>query len=202
MVGRIIDTVKEDHGTIEACYTRIIDDSKRDEQIRFQNLFTWELARNLVGKELVVYPALEKHLPDGAALASKNRNENHIVRGNPAELYCACVDNLVKIKEDLKKFQSLDPSNSEYVPAINSLMNHLRQHTTDEERNQLPKLEETLSEKESDHLSKAFSRTKIFLPTRAHPDAPSKPPFETAVGLMTAPFDQLADLFRKWPHHT
>ncbi|KAE8351245.1 hypothetical protein BDV28DRAFT_150168 [Aspergillus coremiiformis] len=183
MLGRIIDTVKEDHSTIEACYARIIDDSNRDEQIRFQNLFTWELARNLVGKELVVYPALEKHLPDGTSLANKNRNENHM------------------IKEDLKKFQSLDPSNAEYIPAINSLMNHLKPQIVDEETNQLPKLEKTLSEKESDHLSKSFSRTKIFLPTRAHPDAPSKPLFETAVGLVTAPFDQLADLFRKWPHH-
>ncbi|KAF5861619.1 hypothetical protein ETB97_012785 [Aspergillus alliaceus] len=183
MVGRIIDTVKEDHRTLEACYPRIVDESDRKEQIRFQNLFTWELARNLVGKEVVLYPALEKHLPDGAAMASQNRNANHT------------------IKEDLKKFQSLDPSNSEYTPSIQSLMSHLRQRITDEETNQLPKLEKALTEKESTHLSRSFSWTKIFLPTRAHPDAPSKPPFETAVGLVTAPFDQLADLFRKWPQH-
>lgn len=183
MVGRIIDTVKEDHRTIEACYARIVNTSNRDEQIRFQNLFTWELARNLVGKELVIYPALEKRLSAGGSLANKNQKENHT------------------LKEDLKKFQSLDPSNSEFIPAINNLMNHLRQHITDEETNQLPELEETLSGKDSEHLSKSFNRTKIFLPTRAHPDAPSKPPFETAVGLVTAPFDQLADLFRKWPQH-
>lgn len=71
----------------------------------------------------------------------------------------------------------------------------------DEEENQLPMLEETLSDKETDHLAKMLRYSKIFLPTRAHPGAPSKPPMETAVGLVTAPFDQVADLFRKWPHH-
>lgn len=80
MVGRIIDTVKEDHRTIEACYARIVNTSNRDEQIRFQNLFTWELARNLVGKELVIYPALEKRLSAGGSLANKNQKENHTVR--------------------------------------------------------------------------------------------------------------------------
>ncbi|PYH67181.1 uncharacterized protein BO88DRAFT_344867, partial [Aspergillus vadensis CBS 113365] len=39
-----------------------------------------------------------------------------------------------------------------------------------------------------------------FVPSRSHPSAPDKPPFETAIGLMTAPIDHLADLFRKWPH--
>ena len=39
----------------------------------------------------------------------------------------------------------------------------------------------------------------MFVPSRSHPSAPSKPPFETAVGLLTAPIDHLADLFRSWP---
>lgn len=80
MVGRIIDVVKDDHLTIEACYTRITNTSERDEQTRFKNLFTWELARTLVAKELVIYPALEKHLSDGVTMANRNRNANHSVR--------------------------------------------------------------------------------------------------------------------------
>ena len=34
---------------------------------------------------------------------------------------------------------------------------------------------------------------------RAHPSAPNKPPFETIVGLMTAPLDKLLDAFAKFP---
>lgn len=40
----------------------------------------------------------------------------------------------------------------------------------------------------------------MFTPTRAHPSAPNKPPFETVVGLLTAPIDRLRDLlFTKFP---
>lgn len=80
MVGRITDTIKNDHRTIEASYTRLLDASQKDERVRFKNLFAWELSRNLVGKELVVYPALEKRLGEGGSLANRARNENHSVR--------------------------------------------------------------------------------------------------------------------------
>lgn len=98
MVGRIIDVVKDDHLTIEACYTRITNTSERDEQTRFKNLFTWELARTLVAKELVIYPALEKHLSDGVTMANRNRNENHNVRRkNPTkDIQHRCANNRAK----------------------------------------------------------------------------------------------------------
>lgn len=79
MVGRITDTVMQDHRTIEASYTRLLDSSQKDERKRFKNLLAWELSRTLVAKELVVYPALEKRLGEGAALANRARNENHSV---------------------------------------------------------------------------------------------------------------------------
>lgn len=80
MVGqRISDAIEQDHQEIMACYGRIVNSSVRDEQIRFQNLFTWDLARLLVGEEIVVYPALEKHLSDGVSLAEKDRKVHQTV---------------------------------------------------------------------------------------------------------------------------
>lgn len=78
-------------------------------------------------------------------------------------------------------------------------MKDLTQHIKEEETEDLPKLEEALTVEESEGLSKSFSRTKMFVPSRSHPSAPDKPPFETAIGLMTAPIDHLTDLFRSWP---
>jgi hemerythrin-like domain-containing protein len=179
---RISETIAQDHAEIKAIYDRIVSSTSRDEQIRYQNLFVWELARHAVGEELVVYPAFEKHVQFvGAGLASKDREEHQAV------------------KEQLKTFQSLDPSNPTFIPTLQSLMNDLSSHMREEEGEDLAMLEDTLSEHDSQSLTKAFNRTKIFVPSRAHPGAPNKPPFETAVGLLTAPFDQVADLFRKWP---
>ncbi|KAL3464553.1 hypothetical protein BJX64DRAFT_298364 [Aspergillus heterothallicus] len=181
MTLRVSETIKQDHRALEACYNRIIGSTNRDEQIRFQNLFVWELARHAVAEELVVYPAFEKHIQGGAAMAQKDRDEHQ------------------KVKEQLKTFQQLDPAHPDFLPSLDTLMENLSEHIKEEEADDLVMLEETLSEHDSQSLSKAFERTKIFIPSRAHPHAPNKPPFETAVGLMTAPFDQVADLFRKWP---
>jgi hemerythrin superfamily protein len=80
-MSRILDTIKQDHRAIEACYERILKSVDPDEQTRFQNQFTWELARHSIGEELVVYPALEQHLiKDGHSLAEKDRAEHQSVR--------------------------------------------------------------------------------------------------------------------------
>ena len=94
----------------------------------------------------------------------------------------------------------MDNSDPQFIPTIKALMKDLAQHIKEEESNDLPKLEAALSQEQSEGLSTTFGRTKMFVPSRSHPSAPDKPPFETAVGLLTAPIDHLADLFRKWPH--
>lgn len=104
-----------------------------------------------------------------------------------------------QIKEHLKNFQNLDAASPDFFPVLDSLMRDLKKHIHAEETVDIPQLEDAVSQNESEGLAKSFERTKIFAPSRAHPHAPSKPPFETAVNLITAPIDQVADMFRRWP---
>lgn len=106
-----------------------------------------------------------------------------------------------QIKEQLKTFQSLSPTDPGFLPTIKDLMKDLLQHVREEEAEDLPKLEGVLAEADSEKLGVSFGRTKMFVPSRPHPSAPSRPPFETAIGLATAPIDRLADVFRKWPEN-
>ncbi|KGO69336.1 hypothetical protein PITC_095180 [Penicillium italicum] len=177
----ISNAIKKDHREIESYYDKIINASDKDEQTRFQNLFTWELARHSIGEELVVYPIFEKLLPGGVEMANKDRKEH------------------LKVKEQLKAFQNMTPSDLKFIPTIKELMENLSEHIKEEEHDDLPKLEAALSEEDSESYAKSFGRTKMFVPSRSHPSAPEKPPYETAVGLLAAPIDHLADLFRKWP---
>ncbi|KLJ12530.1 hypothetical protein EMPG_12446 [Blastomyces silverae] len=181
---KISDAIKKDHRELEAYYDKIINPKDQDEQVRYQNQFTWELARHSIGEELVVYPALEKHVKGGKALADRDREEHQVV------------------KEELKKFQNMKTTDPEFIPTIKALMKNLSKHIKEEEEDDLVKLESALQEEESKKLATSFGRTKAFVPTRSHPSAPDKPPFETAVGLLTAPIDHLADLFRKFPDKT
>jgi hypothetical protein len=78
-------------------------------------------------------------------------------------------------------------------------MKNLNEHIKEEENDDLPALESALQLEDSEALARSFGRTKKFVPTRSHPMAPDKPPFETVAGLMAAPMDMLGDLFRKFP---
>lgn len=182
MMAGISEAIKKDHREIEDYYKKILASSTDKEKTQWQNQFTWELARHSIGEELVVYPQFEKKLPNGQTMADKDRQEH------------------LSVKEQLKAFQNMQPSDPQFETTLKALMKDLSEHIKEEESNDLLKLEDSLSTEESQNLAKSFGRTKIFVPSRSHPSAPDKPPFETAVGLMTAPIDHLADLFRTWPH--
>lgn len=79
MSSRISDAIKKDHREIESYYEHIIGTSDETEQTKYQNQFTWELARHSIGEELVVYPAFEKYISDGVELANKDRQEHQSV---------------------------------------------------------------------------------------------------------------------------
>lgn len=97
--------------------------------------------------------------------------------------------------------KSTDPN---YVPKLKELWGILNEHIKSEEKDDLPTLETALQSAagESEAMAKSFSRTKAFVPSRSHPSAGEHPPFETAMGLLAAPIDHLADMFRKFPDKT
>lgn len=77
---RISDAIKKDHRELEEYYNKIVNSIDEDEKTRYQNQFTWELARHSHGEELVVYPAFEKNLANGKSMADKDRDEHQAVR--------------------------------------------------------------------------------------------------------------------------
>lgn len=103
------------------------------------------------------------------------------------------------MKELLYEFQNLSSTDDKFKPTLQRLWQTLSKHIEEEERDDLPVLEKSLPGGEGESLAKSFARTKVFLPTRSHPMAPDRPPFETVAGLIAAPIDKLSDMFRKFP---
>jgi len=184
-MSNITDAIKEDHRQLEEYYHNILDAPDHDTATRWQNQFTWELARHSIAEELVVYPAFEKYLGEkGRSIATKDRAEHQ------------------NVKEKLKAFQNLKAGTPAFIPALKSLMDDLAQHINEEEMEDLPALDKAISSEDGQSMAKSFGRTKAFVPTRSHPMSPNKPPFETVAGLMAAPIDHLGDLLRKFPDET
>lgn len=95
---------------------------------------------------------------------------------------------------------------SNYVPKLKELWQVLRSHIKEEEHDDLPALEKALSSSEnrgdSESLAKNFGRTKALVPSRSHPSAGENPWFEGPMGMLAAPIDHIADIFRKFPDGT
>ncbi|KAJ4285998.1 hypothetical protein N0V88_008149 [Collariella sp. IMI 366227] len=178
---RVSDSIMHDHAELKDYYNNIKKVTRDDDKIKWQNQFVWELARHSIAEELVVYPVFEKHIPNGLKMAEKDRTEHQ------------------QVKDKLYEFQSMSPSDANFDPTIDSLWEALSQHILEEERDDLPALEEMINSDASSALARSFDRTKHFVPTRSHPSAPDRPPYETAVGLMTAPMDKFKDMFRSFP---
>jgi hypothetical protein len=80
-MSAISNAVKKDHKEIRAYYNNIINAKDNDEATRWQNQFTWELARHAIAEELVVYPSFIKTLGEqGKQMSDKDRAAHQTVR--------------------------------------------------------------------------------------------------------------------------
>ncbi|RYN27850.1 hypothetical protein AA0112_g7690 [Alternaria arborescens] len=186
----ISEAITHDHRELKTYYNEIVDNPDDiDHVTRYGNQFTWELARHSVAEELLVYPAMEKYMGEkGKQHAESDRKQHH------------------EVKILLKEFQNMDPASSTYIPKLKEIWSLLERHIAEEEKDDLPALEQTLSSEKnrgnSQSLAKNFARTKAFVPSRSHPSAGENPYFEGPMGMLAAPIDHIADIFRKFPDGT
>ena len=61
IMERVSDLIKHDHDELRTYKDNILKATTDDEKVRWQNQFTWELARHSIAEEMVVYPAMEKN---------------------------------------------------------------------------------------------------------------------------------------------
>ncbi|KAF6742562.1 HHE domain-containing protein [Ephemerocybe angulata] len=179
----LLAAIKQDHREIEAYWNKYQQASgDLDAQTRWANQLTWEIARHSIGEELVVYPLLEEAMGEkGHQMAEHDRADHQVV------------------KNGLKKIESLKVGSAEFNQILSTIMSELMEHIKTEEEQDFPQLESAIGYEKSVNVAKSFERTKHFVPTRSHPSAPNKPPFETLAGLLAAPLDKLRDAFSKFP---
>jgi len=181
----LTEAIKEDHQEMYEYYGEYTLAHKAndvDAQKRWARQLTWEVARHAVGEEIVVYPLMEKHMGEkGLKLTDHDRSEHQ------------------HVKELLSHLESLSPGTEPYHEMMQKMIAHLKPHNDSEEQEDLPQLEPLLGEEGSKEAAQTFSRTKKFVPTRAHPGAPNRPPYETFVGFLAAPIDKLKDYFAEFP---
>ncbi|KFY41550.1 hypothetical protein V494_02934 [Pseudogymnoascus sp. VKM F-4513 (FW-928)] len=181
MMSTVTVAISKDHRELADYYKKILNAPDSETATCWQNQFTWALARHLVAEEFVLYPAFEILGERGRIIVNRGQFEHQ------------------GVKEKLKNFQSLEPGTAEFMPALQSLVDTLAACINEEEMADLPALDRALNSEESNRLERSFRRIKSLAPSRSHPVSPNTPLLETITWMLAAPFDQLADLFRKFP---
>ncbi|KAF8584662.1 hypothetical protein K439DRAFT_1345575 [Ramaria rubella] len=183
MKGSLTDAIKEDHAEMYEYHDKYkACAGDQDAQQRWSRQLIWEIARHAVAEEIVVYPLMEKHLSDkGKNLADRDREDHQ------------------SVKEDLAMLETATAGTTAFETVLDRVMKHLHEHNGNEEVDDLPLLEPKLGEDGSRRAARQFSRTKMFAPTRAHPAAPNRPPYETVAAFLSLPIDKLKDAFSKFP---
>jgi hemerythrin superfamily protein len=134
-----------------------------------------ELMRHSVAEEMYVYPAMREHLPDGASEVQHDIEEHQ------------------QLVEVMKELEDVDASDVRFLETLGRLEAVLRDHVSDEERDQFPQLRARLSREQLVEIGAKVETAKKAAPTRPHPSAPHSALFHKTVGPGVGMVDRLRD---------
>src|SRR3954453_20153593 len=118
-----------DHREVDEMLTKLQGDqlSPEDRQDTMEHVIA-ELVRHAIAEESYLYPAIEDRVPNGKAIADKERADHQ------------------EVEELLKQLEGAEPHAPESLPRITRVADLLRAHIADEEGNLFPALRQVYSE--------------------------------------------------------
>jgi hemerythrin superfamily protein len=176
----VIAIIKKDHKTVDGLFEKWQATSDADQLQHLAFEVIRELCIHSVAEEEVVYPMYVKKVPSTGGDIEKKSLEEH-----------------AELKNDLYKLDKLKPSDSDFVPTFQKIMNDVKTHVKEEETDFLVQFGQHTTQEERISLGKDFERIKAIAPTRPHPSVPTAaPPFTTMLAFATKPVDMIKDAVR------
>ena len=178
-----ISLLRADHRTVVELFQQIEEipsdapsDSARMKQRRalFEQV-SEELSRHATAEEELLYPLVRSKVPDGDRLADHALDEHQ------------------EVKETLARLEKMSLDNLDFEGEFRSLMQAIKDHVDEEEAELFPLLQQHVGRDALDSLGTALAAAKAMAPTRPHPNAPNRPPFNVLAGAGAAVVDRARD---------
>lgn len=174
-----VQLIERDHQTIERLFKRmehaLASEDPRAAAAALRDVIR-ELSIHAAIEEQFLYPAMRRAAP-------------------PEEVLYA-VEEHHAVKVTLTELQATPPADPRFGTKARLLIENVRRHVEEEERELLPRLEKTLTPDQQRELGIALSNAKLLSPTRPHPGAPETPPGNLLVGPAFGLVDHLRDALR------
>jgi hemerythrin superfamily protein len=134
-----------------------------------------EVMRHAVAEEMHVYPAIERHVPNGADEVRQDKAEHQ------------------EIVEVMKGMEDVDASDPRFMDGVRRLEALIRSHASSEEGDQFPKLRAHIPRETLLDMGRKVEAAKALAPTRPHPSAPHSELFHKTVGPGVGMVDRILD---------
>jgi hemerythrin superfamily protein len=170
----VVDILTADHHEVLALVGQIATADAAQRRDMADTVIA-ELMRHSVAEEMYVYPAMREHLPDGESQVQHDTEEHQ------------------QLEEVMKELEGVDSADPRFLEVLGRLEAVLRDHVTDEERDQFPMLRARLSSEQLIEMARKVETAKKAAPTRPHPAAPHSEMFHKLVGPGVGMVDRLRD---------
>jgi hemerythrin superfamily protein len=172
----LVDVIIKDHRQFEAVFTELEGpDWRADGRKDLVDHVIAELVRHEVAEEQFVYPVARERLRKGDEIADHEIEEH------------------AEAEAVLKRLEGLEPEHPQFEALVNKMIEDVRHHMDEEERDLLPRLREVCDEEELQDLGYKVLAAKEYAPTRPHPHAPDKPPANLILGPGIGFIDKIRD---------
>jgi hemerythrin superfamily protein len=172
-----ITLLKNDHAEVEKLFKQYENLGARAYKSKEKTVrnFTKLLSIHAEIEEQVFYPAVREEVPDAGGEVLESIEEHHIA------------------KWVLHELEQLPPDAENYDAKVTVLMENIRHHVKEEEKELFPDVRKALGRSRLNELGDELAEAKKLAPTSPHPRSPSTPPGN----VMAAPLAKAADTVRE-----
>ncbi len=171
----VVDILTADHHDMLELLRRAAQAPVAEERRDLIDTVIAEVMRHSVAEEMIVYPAVEKHVPNGKDEVEHDKAEH---------------DELVDL---MKRMEDGDTADSGFLDLLHEFEEKLDHHAHDEEDEQFPKLRAHVPHEDLVEMGEKVEKAKQVAPTRPHPSAPHSELFHKTVGPGVGMVDRLRD---------
>ena len=168
----VVNFLVSQHEQIKSLFAETIEHSGKEREKAFIELRRL-LAVHETTEEEIVHPRAKRKIADGDKIVGKRLEEEH------------------EAKTVLAKLEDLDVDDDEFTEQLKKLRDAVLDHAEHEEKEEFPKLEEELDDKELERMGRAAKLAESIAPTRPHAGVQSQ-----AANLLAGPFAAMTDRAR------
>ncbi|HEY7135350.1 MAG TPA: hemerythrin domain-containing protein [Acidimicrobiia bacterium] len=172
-----ITLLKQDHRTVEELFKKFENSGPRAKKSKrsLVDKMIRELSIHAAIEEQVFYPSVRAEDPEETSEVLEALEEHNVVKWLLSEL------------------EGLSPDDERFDAKVSVMMENVRHHVREEEKEMFPQVRKTLERWFLDDLGDRLAIAKKTAPTRPHPRSPDTPPANLVTGAAAAVFDTARD---------